>query len=85
MDVQGRIVISVGGGSVLPLFISLDVQAGAARVRVAAHDWTSVDYELQLAASTQIRVPLLEVCLLDTTPAVLTELAQQVAVFPACS
>jgi hypothetical protein len=75
-DVQGRTVISVGGGAVLPLFLSLNAQTGA----VAAHNWTNFDYQIQLAASAQI--PLLEVCLLDSTPTFLTELAQHVAVFP---
>ena len=38
-DVQGRTVISVGGGAVLPLFLSLNAQTGA----VAAHNWTYFD------------------------------------------
>jgi len=47
---------------------------------VAVNNWTIFDFEVAQAAAAQI--PLLEVCLLNTSDAFLTELALHLAEFP---
>jgi hypothetical protein len=75
-DSHGRTAISVGSTTLLPLFLSLNSQSSA----VSSGNWTIFDYEVGLAAAASI--PLLEVCLLNTSPSFLASLVDHLASFP---